>query len=124
MKILLILIFITIGYLSLAQLEDGRYLYSNEDFELIIDIADEGGVIESFYLFHLKSKTIEKGSGEWFRVNPNGIDEDYEGPFEWYQFGTETCNYSFDPESESNVIEFSKNCWEDGSESKFSLVRR
>lgn len=81
-----------------CQMDDGAYCYSNNDISLSFVLTDQGNIIRSatiiFYLY--PGDLVLTGTGEWFEVNPNGVDKNYDGPFGWYQFQTTICNYTFE----------------------------
>jgi hypothetical protein len=89
-----ILAFFTLGY-SFSQMEDGHYTYSNSEFTLMFTIGDGGWEIYEIILIKNSIDGSMAGIGEWFKVNMNGVDEDYNGPEGWYQFQTDDCRYDF-----------------------------
>lgn len=93
-KMLLILALV-FGSLSYAQLTDGSYTYANDDIRLSFQVGDEGNVLSKVSITYLQTGKQFSGTGEWFEINPNGMDEDYDGPMAWYQFQTGTCYYDF-----------------------------
>lgn len=122
MKTVLIVLLVFLTFTSYSQLEDGRFIYSSDDFELIIDISDYGEKIENVHLFYKKTMVIEKGDGYWQQVNENTIDDNYTGPLGWYEFQTDKCNYSIDIEESS--IKVSRYDCKDGSKSSEFVLKK
>jgi hypothetical protein len=91
---LTILAFFTLGY-SFSQMEDGNYTYANSEFTLSFTIGEDGWEIFNIVIMDNANGDFEEGTGEWFKVNMNGADEDYEGPEGWYQFQTDNCKFDF-----------------------------
>ena len=75
---------------SYAQLEDGTYRFTDGNlYDVDLSICDGGETVCEFTLYHDANLVTTTSQGEWFRVNPNGVDEDYEGPWGWYQIQTD-----------------------------------
>ena len=91
---LTLLALFTLGY-SFSQMEDGEYIYSNSEITLMFTIGGAGWEIYDIALVKNATDDSMGGTGEWFKVNMNGVDEDYEGPEGWYQFQTDDCRYDF-----------------------------
>jgi len=82
-----------------AQLANGNYTYSNDQYTLKFTIVDNGWSITNTTLTSKTSSQIETQKGGQFMKGPAG----YQGP-RWYQFQTVLCNYSFDePQSSLNL---------------------
>jgi hypothetical protein len=93
--IIVVLTFLIGGYQTCeAQLIDGTYFYGNVNKNISLKVSNGGEDIK----VTLETKkgehiTEEKGSGEWFAVNLNGADEDYDGPEGWYDVYMGDNNY-------------------------------
>ena len=76
------------------ELADGENILTDgQGFTLILDICDgEWGVCDMM-IIDGKRLVASGGQGEWFRVNMNGVDEDYDGPEGWYQFESNEGEY-------------------------------
>jgi hypothetical protein len=75
---------------SHAQLDDGTYHYTDgEYYEVDLSICEGGEMICNFTFYNDANTVASSDQGEWFRVNANGADENYEGPWGWYQIQTE-----------------------------------
>lgn len=106
MKIILSILFILFLFVNgFSQLNNGNYTYKNADFTLSFTISNDGWDVSKVILLNTKTGQKENGSGEWFRVNRNGVDSDYNGPDGWYQFQTGKCNYSFDVPTTKLVLQ-------------------
>lgn len=88
------LAFFALGY-SFSQMEDGEYTYSNSEIILMFTIGGGGWEIYDIVLVKTSTDDSMGGTGEWFKVNMNGVDEEYSGPQGWYQFQTDDCRYDF-----------------------------
>jgi hypothetical protein len=77
-------------------MEDGHYTYSNSEIILMFTIGGGGWEIYEIILIKKSLDGLTGGTGKWFKVNLNGVDEDYKGPEGWYQFQTNDCRYEFD----------------------------
>jgi len=100
---LLFLVLITTTSMN-AQLGDDIYRYENDLVSLSFNSSDNGWILSDVVFTNKKTGIIMTGAGEWFRVNMNGVDEDYSGPEAWYQFETKECFYEFDEPSEKLVL--------------------
>ena len=89
---------------TLAQMDDGQYTFTNDKVTLKLTVIDDGWTISTVTLINNLSKKTSKGTGEWFKVNPNGVDEDYQGPWGWYQFQTTECNYDFNVPKDKLIL--------------------
>lgn len=77
-----------------AQMEAGKYIYSNSELKLELVISDEGRTISSATLFrNLGSKPI-LGKGIFREAND----------IQWYEFQTAECNYDFDPAADKLLL--------------------
>jgi hypothetical protein len=103
---LTLLALFTLGY-SFSQMEDGEYTYSNTEITLMFTIGGAGWEIYDIVLVKNATDDSMGGTGEWFKVNMNGVDKDYEGPEGWYQFQTDDCRYDFnEAKNELNLNQF------------------
>ncbi|MFN5910011.1 MAG: hypothetical protein ACK45H_01625 [Bacteroidota bacterium] len=98
MKSFLFLIVLFIAFSSTAQfLEDGSYTFTDGGYySMDIEICDGGWSVCSFNFKHDENTIAFVESGEWFRVNLNGVGDDYDGPIGWYQIYTEEETYEFE----------------------------
>jgi hypothetical protein len=98
MKKLIFISILFISSLSYSQfLEDGFYSFTDGDkYTLNLEICDGGGSICSFNFMFDKNTVDFTESGEWFRVNLNGLGENYEGPVGWYQANAKDISYEFE----------------------------
>lgn len=98
MKKLIFTYFLLISTVSFSQfLEDGLYTFTDGDlYTLDVQICDGGLTICSFNFMHDQNTIDYTESGEWFQVNLNGVDENYNGPLGWYLVYTEETTYEFE----------------------------
>ncbi len=98
MKKLIVICFLLASSFSYSQfLEDGMYSFTNGDlYTLDIQICNGGWSICSFNFKHDENTIDYTEVGEWFRVNLNGVDENYNGPVGWYQAYTDEVTYEFE----------------------------
>lgn len=76
------------------DLDDGVHLLSNgEGIRLKVEICDVGYEVCGFQITNGSEVIVSNGSGEWFSVNMNGVEEDYDGPDGWYQIDTKDGGY-------------------------------
>lgn len=87
-----------------AQLDDGKYTYSNNEIIFSFEVSDWGWTVSSVKITIIKTNQAYYGQGEWFKVNPNGVDEDYSGPLGWYQLQTNNCEYEFDEPTGNTLL--------------------
>ena len=90
MKYRFLIAFLFTCSLSYSQfLEDGIYLLSDGGLNQVrLTICEGGNNVCYFELIHDENTIAFTETGEWFRVNPNGVDPDYDGPMGWYQMST------------------------------------
>ena len=73
-----------------GQLYDGTYHYSDGIvYEIDLTVCVDGWEICDFTFYHDANIVTTSNKGEWLRVNQNGVAEDYEGPWGWYQIQTD-----------------------------------
>jgi hypothetical protein len=98
MKNIVFAFFLLISSFSFSQfLEDGLYSFTDGDmYTLDIQICNGGWTICSFNFMHDQNTIDFTESGEWFRVNLNGVEENIVGPIGWYQAYTEETSYEFE----------------------------
>ena len=98
MKHLLLPVAFFLVYSVSAQfLENGSYTFTDGGYySLDVEICDGGWSVCSFHFKHDENTIVFVESGEWFRVNPNGVDDDYDGPDGWYQIVTEEETYELE----------------------------
>jgi hypothetical protein len=108
---------------TLAQMDDGEYTFSNDKVTLKLTVIDDGWTISTVTLTNNMSKKTSKGTGEWFKVNPNGVDEDYQGPLGWYQFQTTDCNYDFEVPKEKLILN-QYDCSNGQSKDEYTLINK
>jgi hypothetical protein len=117
------IVFLFYSNVSFAQLEDGNYSYSNKEITLNFTISEVGFTISNIVVTNTILGKKYNGSGEWFQVNPKGVDPNYQGPFGWYQFSTDECNYDFEvPFNELILNQF--DCKNGSASVKFKLVKK
>ncbi len=85
MKYIITLTFFLSTQLLFSQMENGSYKFSNNNITLEFTIEDDGWVISSAKVSNNQSKISFVGKGEY------RSKDDYE----WYEFQTNECNYSF-----------------------------
>jgi hypothetical protein len=103
-KILLLLSTFLLTFTVYAQIEEGNYRYSNEEISLTFTIIDGGWAISEVVLTHKKTGKSSTGTGEWFKLNMNGVDPGYNGPEGWYQFETKDCYYEFNEPTKTLIL--------------------
>ena len=56
-----------------------------------------GQILSGITFFDVETGMEQSGmaTGEYMRVNSNSVEEDYEGPWSWYQFQLDGCDYEF-----------------------------
>jgi hypothetical protein len=117
------LILMLCSKLSFAQMEDGNYTYSNKEITLNFTISDLGFTISNIVVTNTIIGKKYNGSGEWFQVNPRGVDPNYQGPFGWYQFSTDECNFDFEvPVNELILNQF--DCKNGSASVKLKLTKK
>jgi len=120
---LLTMSFLLLVQTTLAQMDDGQYTFANDKVTLKLTVIDDGWTISSVTLTNNTSKKTSTGTGEWFRVNPNGVDEDYQGPWGWYQFQTADCNYEFDVPKDKLILN-QYDCTNGQQEVEYTLIKK
>jgi hypothetical protein len=88
-----LIMFLFFTQTAFSQLDDGNYMFSNNEIKLKLTIAEDGWKVTSATFTYLTANKTITGSGEWFPVNMNGVDQNYNGPAGWYQIQTAECNY-------------------------------
>lgn len=106
MKSLLLYISVFFSSISVlhAQIDDGKYTYSNDEIIFSFEVSDYGWTVSSVKITIIKTNQAYYGQGEWFKINPNGVDEDYSGPLGWYQLQTNNCEYQFDEPTGNTLV--------------------
>jgi hypothetical protein len=103
-KSLFLFSFILISLSSSAQfLEDGKYSYSADGFTLHLEVCDDGWEICNMGIVYLEEDWASDLTGEWFKVNMNGVDDDYDGPEGWYQVEDSGTYYEIDFVSSTTI---------------------
>lgn len=96
------------------ELYSGQNILSNNDgIRLEMEICDGGDSICSFRIKEGDKILASGNSGEYFRVNMNGMEDDYDGAEGWYQFESEKGE-SFELEYAGKGLNFLLICrdWE------------
>jgi hypothetical protein len=106
---------------AFAQLKDGKYTFSNDEITFSFDISDYGWVISYAKIIIKKSNNTYIGKGEWFKVNTNGMEEDYSGPLGWYQFQIDDCAFEFDEPVDNSIFLGASDCIISDEISNFKL---
>ncbi|MEY3501576.1 MAG: hypothetical protein RL308_3249 [Bacteroidota bacterium] len=106
---------------SYAQLNDGKYTFSNDELTFSFETSDGGWVISYAKITVKKSNKTYDGKGEWFKVNPNGVDEEYSGPLGWYQLQINDCVFEFDEPIDNSIFLSSSDCIISDEVSNFKL---
>jgi hypothetical protein len=98
MKILFIILSSLFSLFSFGQFsEDGDYSFTDGKlYSLDIQICEDGESVCMFNFKHDENSINFSESGEWFRVNLNGVPENYTGPVGWYQIYYEDITYEFE----------------------------
>jgi hypothetical protein len=86
-------------------MSDGIYSFKNSELTLSFKVDGDGYDIYNVILTYHSNGQKEYGTGQWFKVNMNGVDPDYSGPNGWYQFQTSRCNYSFNETTNKLTLE-------------------
>ena len=74
--------------------DDGGYFLSDGGmYQVRLTVCEGGFNICYFQFMHDENTIALSETGEWFQVNPNGVDPDYEGPMGWYQMSTPEGEY-------------------------------
>jgi hypothetical protein len=90
LKAKLLLMTSALFFTSHAQLDDGAYHFTDGQYhEVELSVCEGGEMICDFTFLHDENVITTGSQGEWFRVNANGADENYEGPWGWYQIQTD-----------------------------------
>jgi len=104
-KLLFFIIFSFFNYYSFSQLpEDGTYVFENNEVKLTIEVIESGYKVVKSKLYFKSNKKESISKGEWFQVNEHGVDEDYKGPFGWYQIIEGVYKYDIELELNKNII--------------------
>lgn len=89
------LLFSTVSFSQF--LEDGNYSFTDGKlYTLDVQVCENGSSICMFNFKHDENTIDISESGEWFRVNLNGVPKNYKGPVGWYQIYTEEITYEFE----------------------------
>jgi hypothetical protein len=107
-----------------AQMTDGNYTYKNTELTLSFTIAGDGWEIYNIVLTNITNGRKENATGEWFKVNMNGVEEDYSGPEGWYQFQTDNCNYDFNEATNKLVLQKFDCAKNPGDSREYTLIRQ
>jgi hypothetical protein len=83
MKKLILAISLLLSTTADAQLVDGTYYCSRGIYTVSAIVCEAGEEICSFEINYNDTLVIS-GTGDWFRVNMRGVDEEYDGPEGWY----------------------------------------
>jgi hypothetical protein len=94
-----------------AQSSDGKYTYQNEKGMTCSVTISEGGWKAAVVLNLGKSYNgkVIKARGDWFKINRNAVEPDYNGPEGWYQVSDGNCNIDFDEPGKTLKLNLS-NC--------------
>jgi hypothetical protein len=79
-----------------AQLPQGAHAYSSDTLQLKLMLSEDGCKIVWAEVADKAASSITRGEGEWFSVNSQTVDPDYDGPGGWYQFEAGGFNYEFE----------------------------
>ncbi|MFM8431574.1 MAG: hypothetical protein ACKOA1_02155 [Bacteroidota bacterium] len=123
MKHAVTVLFLLSSFVASAQMNDGRYVYSNSEITIEFTITDSGWDLPSVKVIDNQTKKIITGKGYWHKVNMAGVDEGYDGPEGWYEFQTQSCNYSFD-EPKGNLVLQQFDCKNGQSDKQRTLTRK
>ena len=116
------IIFLCFSNSSFSQMDDGKYKFANNEITLSFTITGDGWQIKEIKITNNTTKKIVTGQGEWFRVNLNGVDADYDGPEGWYQIQTSECNYEFNvPSNKLTLSQY--DCKKGIKEKKYQLLK-
>jgi hypothetical protein len=122
-KIIYSIIILCFSNSSFSQMNDGKYKFANNEITLSFTITDEGFQIKEINITNNTTKKILPGEGEWFKVNLNGVDADYNGPEGWYQIQTAECNYEFNvPSNKLTLSQY--DCKKGLKEKKYQLLKK
>ena len=98
-------VFVFLSSVAFGQsFEDGKYLFKKNNLLLTIEVCDSGWVICSFTLEENRVNIVNDLRGEWFKVNMNGVDEDYDGPEGWYQIDSGNKSFEIDYLSSREIL--------------------
>ncbi len=103
MKKIIFSLFLTASSYSFSQFfEDGSYSLTDGGlYSLDIEICESGWKVCSFYFKHDENLITFSETGEWFKVNTNGVDKGYKGPLGWYQIETEEGTFEIEKTAEN-----------------------
>ena len=141
-KILLIVFSICLAWSVFGQLSSGTYVFKSGDpnfhweeyynygplkyQDFVFTVSIDGWDIKSIQ-FNEREEVLK--DGYWRTVNTTmmaTLDEDYDGPFGWYEFQTNQCNYTFDEPQNGRIILQRYDCIEqcDDQTIGLTLIRR
>lgn len=104
MKIFLMTCALGLAFTSNAQLDNGTYRFTDGAYYDVDLFTCDGDLICEFIFFN-DGNTVAIGSeGEWQRVNPNGVDDDYEGPWGWYSIQTDDEYFEIEVVNNDQII--------------------
>jgi hypothetical protein len=104
MKIFLMTCALGLAFTSNAQLDNGTYRFTDGAYYDVDLFACDGDLICEFIFFH-DGNTVAIGSeGVWQRVNPNGVNDDYEGPWGWYSIQTDDEYFEIEVVNNDQII--------------------
>ena len=86
-------IFAALG--AMAQMEDGYYEYTDGEVYFNFTVSDGGYTLSEVTFTNAETEDTWTGSGEYMQVNSNAVDPGYTGPWAWYQFTIDGCDYEF-----------------------------
>jgi hypothetical protein len=96
--------FILISLSSSAQfLDNGKYSFSSEAFTIHIEVCEDGWEICNMKVTDGPETLANYLTGEWFKVNMNGVDDDYDGPEGWYQVEDNGIYYEIEYVSQTTI---------------------
>jgi hypothetical protein len=108
---------------AFSQLGEGHFIYSNEQLSFEFDLIDNGWTIEKTLLKNKLNGAEETGAGEWFKVNMNGMEPDYNGPDGWFEFSSPNCAYTFTLNIDSDTLYLKNECSNSQFPSENILIR-
>jgi hypothetical protein len=92
-------------FTSNAQLNSGSYHFTDGAYyEVDLSVCEDSDFICDFTFFNDENIVATSSEGEWQRVNPNGVDEGYEGPSGWYNIQADIEYFEIEVVSLEQII--------------------
>ncbi|MFM7814276.1 MAG: hypothetical protein ACKO66_07140 [Flavobacteriales bacterium] len=88
-------IFILWAMFTHAQMADGYYEYTDGEVYLNFTVTDGGYTLSEVTFVNAETNDTWSGTGEYMLVNSQAVDPEYAGPWSWYQFSIDGCDYEF-----------------------------